>query len=104
MSNRSWPRRFDPVTIGHAQSRLPHERGCLPALRSAGAKLFFLLKYSTDLNQIEQVFAKLMHLLRRAAAGTVEAVYLALDELLGSFTAAECFRLLGLYRYGLISL
>jgi hypothetical protein len=34
----------------------------------AGAKLFFLPKYSLDLNPIEQVFAKLKHLLRKAAA------------------------------------
>ena len=34
-------------------------------IRSAGAKLFFLPKYSPDLNPIEQVFAKLKHLLRR---------------------------------------
>src|SRR5580700_801841 len=36
------------------------------AIRSAGAKLFFLPKYSPDLNPIEQVFAKLKHLLRSA--------------------------------------
>jgi transposase len=41
-------------------------------LRSAGAKLFFLPKYSPDLNPIEQVFAKLKHLLRKAAARTIE--------------------------------
>ena len=43
-------------------------------IRSAGAKLFFLPKYSPDLNPIEQLFAKLKHLLRKAAARTVEAV------------------------------
>ena len=32
------------------------------AIRAAGAKLFFLPKYSPDLNPIEQVFAKLKHL------------------------------------------
>jgi transposase len=32
-------------------------------IRSAGAKLLFLPKYSPDLNPIEQVFAKLKHLL-----------------------------------------
>jgi transposase len=35
-------------------------------IRSAGAKLFFLPKYSPDLNPIEQVFAKLKHFLRKA--------------------------------------
>jgi len=43
-------------------------------IRSAGAKLFFLPKYSPDLNPIEQVFAKLKHLLRKAAARTGEAI------------------------------
>ena len=41
-------------------------------IRSAGAKLFFLPKYSPDLNPIEQVFAKLKHLLRKAAARTLD--------------------------------
>jgi transposase len=36
-------------------------------IRSAGAKPFFLPKYSPDLNPIEQVFAKLKHLLRKSA-------------------------------------
>ena len=40
------------------------------AIRSAGAKQFFLPKYSPDLNPIEQVFAKLKHLLRKEAART----------------------------------
>jgi transposase len=43
-------------------------------IRSVGAKLFFLPKYSPDLNPIEQVFAKLKHFLRNAAARTVDAV------------------------------
>ena len=59
-------------------------------IRAAGAKLFFLPKYSPDLNPIEQVFAKLKHLLRKAAARTVEAVCAAIGELLGAFTTDEC--------------
>ncbi|OIQ65759.1 hypothetical protein GALL_526780 [mine drainage metagenome] len=59
-------------------------------IRSAGAKLFFLPKYSPDLNPIEQVFAKLKHLLRKAAARTVEAVCLAIGEALQLFTPEEC--------------
>lgn len=34
------------------------------AIQAAGAKLFFLPKYSPDLNPIAQFFAKLKHLLR----------------------------------------
>jgi transposase len=59
-------------------------------IRSAGAKLFFLPKYSPDLNPIEQVFAKLKHLLRKAAARTVDAVCAAIGKLLQAFTSAEC--------------
>ena len=47
-------------------------------------------KYSPDLNPIEQVFAKLKHLLRKAAARTVETLTAAVGELLGAFTAEEC--------------
>jgi transposase len=59
-------------------------------IRSAGAKLFFLPKYSPDLNPIEQVFAKLKHLLRKAAARTAEAICLALGKILKTFTPQEC--------------
>jgi putative transposase len=60
------------------------------AIRKAGAKLLFLPKYSPDLNPIEQVFAKLKHLLRKAAARTCDAVCDAIAELLDAFTADEC--------------
>ena len=60
------------------------------AIRSAGAKLFFLPKYSPDLNPIEQVFAKLKHLLRKAAARTIETVVAAIGEMLDTFTPQEC--------------
>jgi transposase len=59
-------------------------------IRSAGAKLFFLPKYSPDLNPIEQVFAKLKHLLRKVAARTVDAVCAAIGEVLTAFTSDEC--------------
>ena len=60
------------------------------AIRSAGAKLFFLPKYSPDLNPIEQVFAKLKHLLRKAAARTLETVVAAVGKLLDAYTPSEC--------------
>jgi putative transposase len=60
------------------------------AIRKAGAKLIFLPKYSPDLNPIEQVFAKLKGLLRKAAARTVEAVTAAVGQLLGLYTPQEC--------------
>jgi putative transposase len=60
------------------------------AIRQAGARLILLPKYSPDLNPIEQVFAKLKHLLRKASARTQEAVCAAIAELLGTYTAQEC--------------
>jgi transposase/DNA-binding CsgD family transcriptional regulator len=60
------------------------------AIRSAGAKLVFLPKYSPDLNPIEQVFAKLKHLLRKVAARTLDTVVAAIGELLDAYTAEEC--------------
>ncbi len=58
--------------------------------RSVGAKLLFLPKYSPDLNPIEQVFAKLKRLLRKAAARTVETVCSAIGQLLATSTPQEC--------------
>ena len=60
------------------------------AIRGAGAKLFFLPKYSPDLNPIEQVFSKLKHLLRKAAARTPETVCEAIGQLLDDYTPQEC--------------
>ena len=60
------------------------------AIRAAGAKLFFLPKYSPDLNPIEQFFAKLKHLLRKAAARTPDAICAAIGTLLDDFTPQEC--------------
>jgi putative transposase len=60
------------------------------AIRSAGAKLLFLPKYSPDLNPIEQVFAKLKHFLRKQAPRTVESVVSSIAELLGTFAPQEC--------------
>ena len=59
-------------------------------IRSAGAKLFFLPKYSPDLNPIEQVFAKLKHLIIKAAARTVDAVCAAIGVALPAFTPEQC--------------
>jgi transposase len=60
------------------------------AIRAAGAKLFFLPPYSPDLNPIEQLFAKLKTLLRKAAERTVEATWRRIGDLLAAFTPQEC--------------
>jgi Transposase and inactivated derivatives len=60
------------------------------AIRAVGAKLLFLPPYSPDLNPIEQVFAKLKHLLRKAKKRTVEATWKCIGDLLDQFSPAEC--------------
>jgi transposase len=56
---------------------LGSHKGCAvrEAIRAAGARLIFLPPYSPDLNPIEQVFAKLKHLMRQAQERTVEAAF-----------------------------
>jgi len=60
------------------------------AIRAVGARLLFLPKYSPDLNPIEQVFAKIKHWLRKAAARSFDAVCSAIGDILGRTTPQEC--------------
>ena len=60
------------------------------AIRAAGAHLLFLPPYSPDLNPIEQVFAKLKHLMRKAQPRDVEATWRKVGQLLELFTPNEC--------------
>ena len=60
------------------------------AIRAAGARLLFLPPYSPDLNPIEQVFAKLKTLLRKAAERSVEATWRRIGSLLDAFSPQEC--------------
>jgi transposase len=60
------------------------------AIRSVGAKLFFLPAYSPDLNPIEMVFAKLKTLLRKADERSIEATWRRIGDLLTQFSAEEC--------------
>src|SRR6202521_2835119 len=74
----------------HGQSRFHKAKAVRQLIRAAGAKLFFLPKYSPDLNPIEQVFAKLKHLLRKAAARSAETICVTIGEILRAFTPTEC--------------
>ena len=60
------------------------------AIRKAGAKLLFLPEYSPDLNPIEQVFAKLKALLRKAQERSIETTWKRIGTLLGEFSPTEC--------------
>jgi transposase len=60
------------------------------ALRRVGAHLLFLPPYSPDMNPIEQVFAKLKTLLRKADERTITDTWKRIGSLLDRFSPAEC--------------
>ena len=64
--------------------------GVREAIEAAGAELRYLPPYSPDFNPIEQFFAKLKALLRKAAARTVEALIAAIAEVLTEVRPQEC--------------
>lgn len=70
------------------------------AIRATGARLLFLPPYSPDLNPIEQMFAKLKHLLRAAAKRTKEATWKQIGALLDRFPPDECAAYLKNSSYG----
>ena len=64
--------------------------GVREAIETAGAILRYLPPYSPDLNPIEQLFAKLKTLLRKAAERSVDALWSRIGELLSAFSSGEC--------------
>ena len=60
------------------------------AIEATGAILLYLPPYSPDLNPIEQFFAKLKAILRKAAARTIDTLYTALATALTACRATEC--------------
>ena len=60
------------------------------AIRARGAHLIFLPPYSPDLNPIEQVFAKLKTLLRKAAERSADATWRRIGTILPAFSKTEC--------------
>ena len=70
------------------------------AIRARGARLLFLPPYSPDLNPIEQVFAKLKHLLRKAAERSKDATWQRIGSLIDHFPPNECANYLQNSGYG----
>ena len=64
--------------------------GVSEAIEAAGARLLYLPPYSPDFNPIEQPFAKLKALLRKAAERSVEGLWNRIATLLDAFTPEEC--------------
>jgi len=59
-------------------------------VEAAGASLLYLPPYSPDFNPIENAFAKLTALLRKAAKRTIDALWTAIGPIIDLFTPAEC--------------
>lgn len=69
----------------------PHKAAAVrKAIEAAGALLLLLPPYSPDLNPIENAFAKLKALLRKAAERTVEGLWRRIGILTDAFTPKEC--------------
>ena len=64
--------------------------GVREAIEATGAQLLYLPTYSPDFNPIEQLFAKLKALLRKAAERSVNGLWNRIASLLAAFTPAEC--------------
>ena len=64
--------------------------GIRTAIEARGAELRYLPPYSPDLNPIEQAFAKLKALLRKAAERTVDGLWNAIGKLLDLFPTSQC--------------
>lgn len=60
------------------------------AIEATGARLEFLPPYSPDLNPIENAFAKLKAMLRKAAARTVTQLWDAIADIIQTYSPQEC--------------
>jgi transposase len=64
--------------------------GVRQTIAAAGASILYLAPYSPDLNPIEQLFARLKVLLRKAAARTRDELWATIGRLLDPCPCAEC--------------
>lgn len=65
-------------------------KGIREAIAAAGADVRYLPPYSPDLNPIEQLFAKLKALLRKAAPRTFDDLFTAIADAIALITPQEC--------------
>jgi transposase len=82
---------LDPGDLVLMDNLPAHRRaGVRAAINAAGARMRFLPPYSPDFNPIENAFAKLKALLRKAAARTIDDLWNAIGDALPQFTPREC--------------
>lgn len=60
------------------------------AIKAAGARLWFLPKYSPDLNPIEQAFAKIKHWMRTAQKRDIPDIWQHIGHLVSQISQKEC--------------
>lgn len=64
--------------------------GIRTAIEAAGASLLYLPPYSPDFNPVENAFAKLKAMLRKAAERTVDGLWNAIGRIIDTVTPKEC--------------
>jgi transposase len=90
-----------PVEIVIMDNRGSHKgKAIRRAIRAAGAKLFFLPKYSPVLNPIEMLFSKLKHWLRKAAKRSHDDLCDAIGTILDQISHDECSTYFAAAGYG----
>ena len=60
------------------------------AIARAGAGLLYLPPYSPDFNPIENAFAKLKAMLRKAAERTIDGLWSTIGRIIDTFNPTEC--------------
>jgi transposase len=64
--------------------------GVRTAIEAVGARLLYLPPYSPDFNPIENAFAKLKAMLRKAAERSLDGLWNAIGRIIDNFTSSEC--------------
>ena len=88
----------DIVVMDNLPAHKP--RAVRRAIEAAGAERRFLPPYSPDFNPIENAFAKLKAMLRKAAERTVDGLWEAIGRIIETFTPAECTNYFAAAGYG----
>jgi transposase len=92
----AWTEQMLAPTLRHGDvvimDNLPAHKvaGVREAIEAAGARLLYLPPYSPDLNPIENAFAQIKALLRKAAARTIAALCEAIASAIDAVTPKAC--------------
>lgn len=69
--------------------------GVRELIEARGAAILYLPPYSPDLNPIEQAFAKIKALLRKAAARSLDALWQAIGRIIDTISQDQCKNFFG---------